>query len=89
MLLELYYIFCKYGKQIAEKYGYGYKNCYLQLNREGGGHLAGDILVTTTGGGWCPQLSKVILSWTTLDEGVKLLRKELAEVLESGGKKWN
>ena len=89
MLGEIWYIFRRYGDQIAKKKRSDYDGCYLQLNQDGSGHLAGNIRVTTPSGSiWCPQLSKVILSWDTLDEAIKLLRKESIEILESGGKKW-
>ena len=90
MLGELYYIFCKYSEQLAEKYGYD--ECYLKLNSDGSGSILGFVNTIVTSG--CPPIwSRVtavgFISWDTLLEGVKLLRKEVMETLESGGKKWS
>ena len=87
MLGELYYLFCKYGEQIAEKYNY--TECFLQFNFDGSGTLRGFKATIVASGCppiWHNALSVAILSWTTLDEAVNLFRKEVVEILESGGK---
>jgi len=78
MLGEIWYIFRKYGERLAKKYGED--SCRLYMNINGSGGLEGfnedDPFMYN------------FLTWVSLDDAVKLLRKEVLVMLESGGKKW-